>query len=42
MLTGESAPVEVSAGDQLAGATINASGRLIVRATKVGADTALA
>jgi P-type Cu+ transporter len=42
MLTGESAPVEVSTGDQVAGATINASGRLIVRATKVGADTALA
>ena len=34
MLTGESAPVEVSAGDQIAGATINASGRLTVRATE--------
>jgi len=42
MLTGESVPVEVSPGDQIAGGTINASGRLIVRATKVGADTALA
>lgn len=42
MLTGESMPVEVSAGDQVAGATINASGRLTVRATKLGGDTALA
>ena len=42
MLTGESVPVEVTAGDQVAGATINTSARLIVRATKVGADTALA
>ena len=42
MLTGESVPVEVSAGDQVAGATINASGRLTVRATNLGGDTALA
>jgi P-type Cu+ transporter len=42
MLTGEPAPVEVEPGDEVAGATINASGRLVVRATKVGAETALA
>ncbi len=42
MLTGEPVPVEVGPGDEVAGATINASGRLIVRATKVGAETALA
>jgi Cu+-exporting ATPase len=42
MLTGESTPVEVSPGMAIAGATVNAGGRLIVRATKVGADTALA
>ena len=42
MLTGESVPVEVGPESELAGATINAGGRLIVRATRVGADTALA
>ncbi len=42
MLTGEPVPVEVGPGAELAGATINASGRLVVRATKVGGDTALA
>jgi Cu+-exporting ATPase len=42
MLTGESLPVEVAVGSELAGATINTYGRLLVRATKVGADTALA
>jgi Cu+-exporting ATPase len=42
MLTGEPVPVEVAPGDVVAGATINASGRLVVEATKVGADTALA
>jgi Cu+-exporting ATPase len=42
MLTGESVPVEVAPGDEVAGATVNAGGRLVVRATRVGADTALA
>jgi Cu+-exporting ATPase len=42
MLTGESVPVEVGPGSQVAGATVNAGGRLVVRATKIGADTALA
>jgi Cu+-exporting ATPase len=42
MLTGEPAPVEVGPGSEVAGATINTYGRLVVRATKVGADTALA
>jgi Cu+-exporting ATPase len=42
MLTGESVPVEVSPGSELVGATVNAGGRLVVRATRVGADTALA
>ncbi|MER6202532.1 heavy metal translocating P-type ATPase [Streptomyces sp. NPDC001586] len=42
MLTGESVPVEVSVGDSVTGATVNASGRLVVEATRVGADTQLA
>jgi Cu+-exporting ATPase len=42
MLTGESVPVEVGPGDAVTGATVNAGGRLVVRATRVGADTALA
>ncbi|WP_204053398.1 heavy metal translocating P-type ATPase, partial [Microbispora siamensis] len=42
MLTGESVPVEVRAGDAVTGATVNAGGRLVVRATRVGADTRLA
>jgi Cu+-exporting ATPase len=42
LLTGESVPVEVSLGSEVAGATVNAGGRLLIRATKVGADTALA
>src|SRR5215217_1648443 len=42
LLTGESVPVEKQPGDEVAGATVNAGGRLIVRATKVGSDTALA
>jgi Cu+-exporting ATPase len=42
MLTGESVPVEVQPGSEVAGATVNAGGRLVVQATKVGADTALA
>ena len=42
MLTGEPVPVDVGPGDTVAGGTMNASGRLVVRATGVGADTALA
>lgn len=42
MLTGEPVPVEVSVGDEVTGATINTSGRLLVRATRVGSETQLA
>ncbi|MGI8945191.1 MAG: heavy metal translocating P-type ATPase [Thermoleophilaceae bacterium] len=42
LLTGESVPVEKQPGDELVGATVNAGGRLLVRATKVGSDTAIA
>jgi P-type Cu+ transporter len=42
MLTGESVPVEVRPGSEVAGATVNAGGRLVLRATKIGSDTALA
>jgi P-type Cu+ transporter len=42
LLTGEPVPVEKQPGDEVAGASVNAGGRLVVRATKVGADTALA
>ena len=42
MLTGESVPVEVGEGDAVTGATVNAGGHLVVRATRVGADTQLA
>ncbi len=42
LLTGESVPVEVGSGDAVTGATVNAGGRLVVRATRVGADTQLA
>src|SRR5699024_330014 len=42
MLTGESVPVEVSEGDSVIGATVNAGGRLVVQATRVGSDTQLA
>ncbi|MFD6261599.1 heavy metal translocating P-type ATPase [Micromonospora chalcea] len=42
MLTGESVPVEVGPGDTVTGATVNAGGRLVVRATRVGGDTQLA
>ncbi len=42
MLTGEPIPIEVGPGAEVTGATINSSGRLVVKATRVGADTALA
>ena len=42
MLTGESVPVEVGEGDSVVGATVNAGGRLIIRATRIGSDTKLA
>ncbi|MET9022189.1 heavy metal translocating P-type ATPase [Actinopolymorpha sp. NPDC004070] len=42
MLTGESVPVDVRPGDNVVGATVNAGGRLVVRATRVGSDTQLA
>ncbi|MBG0820468.1 copper-translocating P-type ATPase [Planomonospora sp. ID91781] len=42
MLTGEPVPVEVRPGDAVVGATVNAGGRLVVRATRVGSETQLA
>jgi len=42
MLTGEPVPVEVAPGDAVVGATVNAGGRLVIRATRIGADTQLA
>jgi len=42
LLTGESVPVEVGPGDTVVGATVNAGGRVVVRATRVGSDTQLA
>jgi Cu+-exporting ATPase len=42
MLTGEPVPADVRSGDEVFGATVNTSGRIVVEATKVGADTALA
>ncbi|MFF4739442.1 heavy metal translocating P-type ATPase [Streptomyces sp. NPDC001262] len=42
MLTGESVPVDVTVGDTVTGATVNASGRLVVEAARIGADTQLA
>ncbi|MFE1166466.1 heavy metal translocating P-type ATPase [Nocardiopsis sp. NPDC058789] len=42
MLTGESVPVEVETGSAVVGATVNAGGRLVVRASRVGSDTQLA
>ncbi|MDX6352838.1 MAG: P-type Cu+ transporter, partial [Streptomyces sp.] len=42
MLTGESVPVEIGPGDAVTGATVNAGGRIVVEATRIGADTQLA
>ncbi|MFF3755483.1 heavy metal translocating P-type ATPase, partial [Streptomyces sp. NPDC002018] len=42
MLTGESLPVDVTPGDPVTGATLNAGGRLVIQATRIGADTQLA
>ncbi|MDO5753066.1 cation-translocating P-type ATPase, partial [Arthrobacter sp.] len=42
LITGESVPVDVSVGDPVTGATINTSGRLLIRATRVGSETTLA
>ncbi|MFE9627783.1 heavy metal translocating P-type ATPase [Streptomyces sp. NPDC006527] len=42
LLTGESVPVDVGPGDPVTGATVNAGGRLVVEATRIGADTRLA
>jgi len=42
LLTGESIPVDIGPGSEVVGATINTHGRLVVRATRVGAETALA
>ncbi|MFD7304377.1 heavy metal translocating P-type ATPase [Streptomyces pharetrae] len=42
MLTGESVPVDVTVGDTVTGATVNTAGRLVVEATRIGADTQLA
>ncbi|MDJ0350104.1 heavy metal translocating P-type ATPase [Cryobacterium sp. PH29-G1] len=42
LLTGESVPIEVGPGDSVVGATLNSGGRLVVRATQIGADTELA
>jgi Cu+-exporting ATPase len=41
LLTGEPVPVEVGPGDPVTGATVNVGGRLVVRATRVGSETAL-